>query len=507
MRLRAALAVLFFALPALAYNEAVHALITRRTFAHGSGGSAMLTPPTGADLAALRVLFWKTAAELPETTLRAKFLAQFPTADSLDAWSFKEFLMLDPAARVHGFDLTPDDSQPLSRLDLLTLASRSPDDDKRNQNRFARDAQRQIVFAPDGTELPDDPATLDLGGLKGGTSQGHAHYGLVEGPLSDDPEVLKRDPAHFAIPKTAHAYGAEFAQLYTDLALLSATSEIPSRAWLATAFEGAAFHHLEDVANQIHTVQVGIFDFFEAAFIQSKLRDLKTLGGLLGQRRTLKQIGIRLIANHHLLSEDLFAKRIAEGSPAVKTALDALGQTDSSYAAQVKPGPFGRALAQAMIEVSSREAPRIYRLAFAFSAKTLRDGMGHEYDGAKGDDPDLYLEPGEKSAAAQQEFFALEANGLRRATTALRLWEKDFASELQRNHADVQRDAVQRSLALLLPYHDAQAARRAAYLPPRPEQEGIAWGYSIAALILAAALVLLLRPLLRRCTRLSGQLG
>ena len=488
MRFRVALALICLALPALAYNEAVHALITRRAFEEPPPGDALLQPPGEADLAALRALFWETAARLPEGTLRAKFLARFPTEGSLDAWSFKEFLLLNPAARVHGFDLTPDTNGPLSRLELLVQASRWPDDDKRNQDRFARDAGRQILRAPDGTELPDDPATLDLGGLKGGTSQGHAHYGLVEGPLSDDPEVLKQDPAHFAVPKTAHAYGAEFAQLYTDLALLSATSGLPSRDWLSTTFEGAAFHHLEDLANQIHTVQVGIYDFFEAAFIQSKLRDAKTLGGLLGERRTLKQIGIRLIANHHLLSEDLFAKRIAEGSPEVKPALAALQEADPSYAAQVKPGPFGRGLAQALIELSSKEAPQVYRLAFAFSAKTLRDGMGHEYDGAKGDDPDRYLEPGEKSAAAQREFHSLEANGLRRAATALKFWQRDFAAELGRDPKAVQRDAVLRTLELLIPYHEAQAARRG--LMPRSYM-WLRWGLSAVVLVCLLSVVLI----------------
>src|SRR5205807_9668230 len=84
---------------------------------------------------------------------------------------------------------------------------------------------------------------------------------------------VEKEPWRFAVPPTAHAYGAELAQLYTDLAFLAANSNLPGREWLATCFAGAAFHHVEDVGNQIHTVQVGIYEFFRAAWVQSKLRE------------------------------------------------------------------------------------------------------------------------------------------------------------------------------------------------------------------------------------------
>src|SRR5438067_10167448 len=302
---RSFLALILCSRAALAYNEAVHAEITESVF---PSEGAPLQPPSQADLDGFRALFWKAASAEPA------FAARYPAEASFGAWEFKEFCMLDPAARVHGFDLTPDDAQQLTRGQLLALASRWPDDDERNRHRYLRDAKtHEIVKASDGSPMPYDPATLDFGSLTSTTSQGLAHYGLVDGPLSDDPEVLKRDPAHFAVPPTAHAYGAEFAQLYTDLALLAANSGLPSAQWLTLTFEGAAFHHLEDVANQIHTVQVGIYEFFESAFIQSKLRDLKTLGGLFGGRNSLTQIGLCLIANHHSMSEDLFAKHV--GTP------------------------------------------------------------------------------------------------------------------------------------------------------------------------------------------------
>jgi hypothetical protein len=325
--------------------------------------------------------------------------------------------------------------------------------------------------------MPYDPATLDFGALTGTTSQGHAHYGLVEGPLSDDPKVLKSEPWRFAVPPTAHAYGPEFVRIYTDLAALAAGSELPSAAWLSATFAGAAFHHLEDLCNQIHTVQVGTYQFFREAFVQSKLRDLETLGGLLGQRRSLRQIGVRLIANHHLLSEDYFAKHLRE------VDLREIDQPDPDIAGAPD-------LARAIIDKSSREAPEVYRLAWRFSAKTLRDGIsGHEYDGARGDDPDAFVSHTRDARAAIAEFDAIEVRGIRRAVTALRAWERRFPGPAH--------DPV----PMLVAYHAEAAQRRAAYVPQGPQQMGIAWGYAAAAALLLAAAAVLIRKRMMRALR------
>ncbi len=485
--------------PASAYNEAVHALITGRALAQAPGMSDELLPPTQADLDAFRALFWKSAAQDP------RFRARFPAVESFDAWAFKEFVMLDPAATVHGFDLIPSDARPLPRLQLLQIASRWPDDDERNQHRYLRDPKSHEILLEGGSRakalsesaqpIPYDPATLDLGSLTGPTSQGHAHYGLVTAPLSDDPAVLKSDPRRFAIPPTVHAYGADFAQLYTDLALLAAHSDLPSSQWLAMAFAGSAFHHIEDVANQIHTVQVGIYEFFQSAFIQSKLRDMKTMGGLFGERRSLRQLGLRLIANHHLLSEDLFARRVARGdAPAVNAAMATLDQDDPVYllaansAVAGSGGEFGRAIAQTLIEESSLEGAEVYRLAWKLTRPELRDGMGKEFVGGK-DDPDLWVEHGPRAGAVLEQFYELESHGLRRAATALRLWDRDFRA--------APAALLPAEIAYLIPYHEQAAARRAAYRPAAAERQGIAWGYPIAA----AALVMLFAFVLRRLAR------
>jgi len=451
------LLLLLLAPPAFAYNEAIHVLITRTALPD----ARMLEPATQQDLDAFRALFWRNGMKTPD------FARRYPTVESFDAWAFKEFLMLDPAARVHGIDQY--DDQAMQRGELLALASRWPDDDWRNRNRYLRDPRtHQVVQASDGSPMPYDPATLDFGGLSGPTSQGHAHYGIIDGPLSDDPEVLKKDPRRFAVPPTAHAYGPEFVQLYTDLSALAAEN---GSDWLAATFAGAAFHHLEDVCNQIHTVQVGIYEFFESAYLQSKLRDLQTLGGLLGERRSLKQIGLRLIANHHLLSEDLFARR-HQGAP----------QSDPL----LQPKPSALLLTKEIIDISSQEAPQVYRLAWTFSAKALRDGVrGHEYESNK-DDPERYVDA--SKVDAMNRFTELEERGLGRAVTALRLWNTQTPG-------DARHDPVPELIA----YHAAAAKRRAGYVPAGPEALAIAWGYpAAAAALLLVGLALFIRSRLSK---------
>lgn len=471
---RLVLAAALLSTRALAYNEAVHAFITE----HAVHDSRVLTPPTQDDLDGFRILFWQHAIEHPE------FAHHYPSVDSFSAWEFKQFLMLNPEARVHGFDLTPEDAAPMQRGRLLALASRWPDEDGRNRDRFLRDGRtHEVIKAKDGSPMPYDPATLDFGGLTGTTSQAHAHYGLVEGPLSDDPAVLKSEPWRFAVPPTAHAYGPEFVGIYTDLAALATTSELPSAAWLEAVFAGAAFHHLEDLCNQIHTVQVGTYQFFREAFLQSKLRDLETLGGLLGQRRSLRQIGVRLIANHHLLSEDYFAKHLET------LHTGEIEEPDAAIAGAAD-------LPRAIIEKSSREAPEVYRLAWRFSAKTLRDGVsGHEYDGANGDDPDAFVSHTRDARAAIAEFNAIELRGIRRAVTAVRAWERRFPGPPH--------DPV----PVLVAYHAQAAHRRAGYLPQGAQQMGIAWGYAAAAASLLAAAAFLIRRRMLRALGASASAG
>ncbi len=509
------LAVVSLSLPARAYNEALHGLLTERALgAHDGWASQTLTPPTAADFAALRALFWRTAAEVQDPSLHKYFLRRFPTVDSLDAWGFKEFLMLDPAATVHGLEVTGDDTEKMNRVALLSLAARWPDDDARNRSRFFRDARREVVLAADGSPTPYDPMTLALGALQGTSSQAHAHYGLLNEPYSDDPETLKKDPRHFAIPPDIRAFGQDFAQIYSDLSLFAEGAGLPSSQWLAVVHQGAAFHHLEDMANQIHTVQVGVYDFFKTAYLQSTVRDVVTLGGLVGARRPLRDLGLRLVSNHHLFLEDLFARRVLEAAsgkaaPAeVTAAVASIAKDDPAFAQAVaqamkslgderpEAGPVARALADALVSASSVEGPEVYQLAWDFSAKALHDGAGHEYK-SPGDDPDQFLAPPSAERDARlSKFYELEGRGLTRSGTVLRAWQamRDRASADGAD--DLRAHVVRRLLAQLLPYHLAAAERRAKYAPSSAAQ-GIAWGYPVGLATLVLLVVLAVRRVRR----------
>jgi hypothetical protein len=225
---------------------------------------------------------------------------------------------------------------------------------------------------------------------------------------------------------------------------------------------------------------------------------------------------VRLIANHHLLSEDLFANRVAEAtsggaaSPQVWAAIGALDEDTGDVLDEARsrisrsPATFGSDLAQALIEVSSPEAATVYRLTYAFSARTLRQAAGHEYDGAKGDDPDAYLAPpSPEQDSALTDFYALEGRGLRRAATALRLWQGRFEEARRGPAAEVRGAAVQRTVAFLDRYHREAAERRASYRPEPEERSRIAWGYPIAAIALVsiAAVVAIARSRKRRAPR------
>jgi hypothetical protein len=176
------------------------------------------------------------------------------------------------------------------------------------------------------------------------------------------------------------------------------------------------------------------------------------------------------------MSEDLLAKHLRE------LPLD-LDRPDPEIAS-------GPDLTKAIIDRSSREGADVYRLAWRFSAKTLRDGVsGHEYDGSKGDDPDAYLARSTDADDAVREFYVLQSRGLRRAVTALREWNRRFPG------------APHDPVPELLAYHAQAAQRRAAYRP-KSEKRAIAWGYPAAAAVLLAGLTLFVRSRLanRRAT-------
>ncbi|MGA8891437.1 MAG: hypothetical protein WB493_07710, partial [Anaeromyxobacteraceae bacterium] len=407
---------------ARAYEERVHQLIGERALPRDLPQG--LVRPTQADVDELRIATWRAGASHPDPAVRARFLALYPSEARFDAWAWKELLGLTPEARVVGVDELPDRGGD-ARL-VLALSARDPDADGRNVERFAHDADRRVRKDAAGKPLPFDPAQLHMGALTGLASQAHAHYGLPRLAFSDAPEVLKTEPRRWAWPPDAQAFAADFAELHTDVALAAALSGTPGGRSLGFLWAGAAHHYVEDVANQIHTLQA-VYPFFRDAKIESWKENALSVWGLLRPRPGFEEIGIGIIKNHHLFLEDLWGARVtdaaagrpvAEGVRAGMAALDGGDPTEEAAldALRLDPaGPFARAIVDRLVEVSSLEGadvylaardlarPRLSRARYVYAAGTA--------DAELRDDPD---------PARLARFYELEARGFGRAASAIR---------------------------------------------------------------------------------------
>jgi hypothetical protein len=457
---------------ARAYEERVHQLIGERALPATMAGG--LAPATQADLDELRRATWRAGASHPDPAVRARFLALYPAEERFDAWAWKEFLGLTPEARVMGVDAVPDG--PLDARGLAALSSRFPDDDKRNVERFAHGADRSVRRDPSGKPIPLDPAQLDMGALTGLSSQAWAHYGLPAVAFSDSPDVLKSDPRRWAYPPTAKAFAPEMAQMHTDVAIAAATSGAPGGRALACVWLGAAHHYVEDVANQIHTLQA-VYPFFVDAKIESWKEDVLSLWGWLRPRPGFEEIGLGIIKNHHLFLEDLWGARVfdaAEGRKAVPGAvagLTALTKGDAGEEAALDAlgldpsGPFALRIAAQVVDASSHEGGDVY-LAAREIARPRLSRAGYVYRAATADSE---LRPSPDPAELER-FYSLEARGFGRAASAVRRHVRLFDEEIARaarseeDRLAVRQEALRRLVADRMAARDAEEARLAAWL-------------------------------------------
>lgn len=368
---------------------------------------------------------------------------RYPTPNDFDDWAMKQMLLLEPTAKVYGIDRLDPRATPTSKLyDLVAMGSRHPDEDWRNRERVAYDTRREPRKGPGGGPLPADPAVLNMGKLGALSSQAHAHYGLAQVELSPEAEVLKTEPRRFArrvgferAPVLTLA--AEMAQEHLDMSLLAGLSDAPSGRELAWLYTGQGFHYLQDIGNQIHTVQVGLYDFFVDGFTERLKLGLLTGGGYFGEMRSLGSIGIDILTNHHTLSEMWTEKRFREavaggGTPESQVLYRAPSEDDPEFAAlldkelaKLGPNPekaeFGQVITRTLIEASSHEGDDVYRVTRKLADPKLRTRSG-KFDDEK-DDPDLFMRP--KTAeleASYTEFYALQARAFRRVGTAERRW-------------------------------------------------------------------------------------
>ncbi len=401
---------------AWAYGEAVHRTITAVALAPVV--AAETAPPMAPEgPARIRAVLDAAARANPEISV--PWAKRWPTVDSFDAFAEKELLLFSPDANVYGIDRV--DVVAPEMLDVLAEAARQPDDDHRNRERLAHGPDRAPIPG-----VPADPAILNMGRLGALSSQAHAHYGLKQIEFSEDSEVLKSDPPRFAVASgypngTVITLAAEMAQEHIDLAMLAALDGQPT---LSALYTGQAFHYLEDVCNPIHTVQVGLYDFFFDAFKARMKMSALSGGGYFGPLRSLASIGIDELSSHHTLSENLTQKRLLDEADPISVRLrKAMGAGDAELQAdldKISPdGEFAMAAVRAVIERSAPEGAPMYAATRGISVPKLRQ-EGVTFNDEK-DDPDAFVEPrGSKNEAAWASFWDLQERSFRRAGAALR---------------------------------------------------------------------------------------
>jgi len=514
------------------YAIDVHAELSRLSLAK-SGLSDKAAPIEPAAMVAVRAAMDDFARSTPG--LREAWLKRYPTPADFDAFAQKQLLLLSPGASVIGIDRTdptlPKDG-PL--LETLARGSSHPDEDYRNRERYAYDEKRQPRKTAAGEFVAADPAMLNMGKLGTLSSQAHAHYGLAQVEQSDDPEVLKNDPRRFAkrvgyerAPVITLA--AQMAQLHLDLALVAELNDAPTSRELGWEFLGQGFHYLQDVGNQAHTVQVGLYDFFLSAGIERLKLGLLTGGGYLGHMRSLGSIGLDILSSHHVLAEELTRKRMLAGktgtpSPVSQRLLAAPTQDDPDFSAKLdaalaplgpspEKGEFALVITRELIEVSSQEGQALYRATRAIADPQL--STRHKVFNDETDDPDsMVIAETPATAAAYQDFWALQERAFRRVGTAERrvvaLTQKALAgATTPEARAELRKLVLTRLLTRQLKALDEVDARLADYLrdPPStlsaPEHSPalLAIDLALVALVVGGAALLISR--LRRLGRRS----
>ena len=474
---------------ATGYAAKMHEELTERALP----GDAWLLTPLALDVvpgspAAFRQWLYGLLSTTPDEALRRRFVARWPTAQRFDALALRELLLLniERTKRVTGIDRV-DGWRGKDARQLLAASSAEPDRDERNRDRLAHDpVTHEALKDAHGRPVPYDPATLNMGSTTGLSSQAHAHYGLPALDFSDDPDVLKSAPERFLIkagypPGPVLTLAAEMAQEQADLAVLATLWGGPGSRALAVGFAGQALHYVEDVGNQIHTVQVGSFDFFLSAKLQYWWRALITSGGYLAPLRPFASIGLDILSNHHLLIEQLTARRFEEAlagtsqSPDIQQAVTRYGEDDPDFAKALDAAlatagtSFAAAIAKTLIDASSTEGPKAY-------AEMRQAGLGRlsrygfvvpEEERARSMDPDSLVAPGGDLTA----LYALQARAFRRVGTAVRRFDRELGALAGRPEKDaLAREIASRLLGERLAMLEAAEARRADYVahPPPP---------------------------------------
>ena len=475
-----------------AYAIFIHEQLTDRALPDGSWlvSPQRIDGASAASLTRFRRWIYDQIARHPDAAIRDRFMARYPKPETFTALAFREFVSFNrsPKRRIWGIDRSRG-GRGLSARDLLVASSGAPDRDGRNRDRVEYDSKTgRPVKGSDGNPIPDDPSILNMGKAIGLSSQGHAHYGLPRVELSDDPEVLKTEPERFAV-KAGYpdgpilALAREMAQLHTDLALLANIWGGNGHRYLTVSFCGHAFHYIQDVGNQIHTIQVGLYDFFKAAKLQYWWRAFVTSGGYLAPLKKFTSVGIDILSNHHILIESLAAKRFKEAVGGQKTnasiarAVDAMGGDDAAFSAALDAAlatgqkTFAATITDTLITASSPEGAKTYELAAQAACGRLSNYGVRLKDDTEGGqlDPDTLV----CDTTTLDELYTLQAASLVRVTTALRRFDRELAAAAA--HPDKEAHAheiLSRFVTARLDLLDAADKRREAYKANPPADAG-----------------------------------
>lgn len=442
-----------------AYAVRIHELFPLRCLPPSEAlDRTRLSPVSSNDLDAFRGWLDSQFRNHPDPGVRQRYVTRWPTAASFDRRAFKRLMSWNLQKEVNGVDQAQ--GLPCTARQAISVGSGQSDTDWRNRERVALDAQGQPLRLPDGREVPADPLILNMGRVRGLSSQANAHYGLADVPLSAEPEVLKTDPRRFAMAHSwpagpVRTFAREMCQLHFDLAVLARAWGTPAGLSLSHLFLGQGYHYLQDVGNQVHTVQVGYYDFFVKAKLLTWARALVTGGGYFGDLAPFEKVGVELLTTHHVVSENLNAKRIdevlANGLPPagpIREAMEGLTQDDPALAASIDealgdpvPGTAsarpehaaaptlrqseGRAKMAALvtdrlIEASSHEGADVYRhMAGALHGRMSRYGV--VIDSEEGDPDKLLADTSDPAVKAHLEaLYGLHAKAYRRVGTAMR---------------------------------------------------------------------------------------
>ncbi len=475
---------------ALAHHQEVHAWAESFLVPD----STELTVPSEGDLERFRHFLYDVWSKSP--VIGSRFKKLYPTFTSFDAREFKRFLGLSLEHPVPGIDVV---GPVLDSLRLAQWACAQPDEGM-NQDNWLYDDSGGLITDRWGRPVPFDPASAQMGGISGLVSQAYAHYQLCPGPKTDDFDILASHPERFASPPDVKTYAAHFAQVFADLAVLARMSDSPASRYLYVLFRGYSHHFILDGSDHFHTVQVGSRKFFVDALKQSLWFNTISAGGLFFRVPSLVTIGVRIISNHHLLGENLYAAWLSGMIPRDgihDRAQEALKEGDSILKRRMKalgcPSPaaectfLGTMLASSLSCTDARQA---YELVSELAVPEISS-----WDVKVPDSLDAVRKYIVWPVPVEQadHFEKLMNQSMARFSVVVRITDQSLEEVI--SHQEVLTVAV-RLGKRLMDYQEDCRQRRASYVPQPPEKTGVNWWYPAAELWFIN-LLLLIYPLRR----------